>query len=59
MATGPNTIMDIDKDKAIAIISDIIHDHIKGKHKDKISKDLAAKIYDSLIGDTPTWYIHG
>jgi len=43
MATGPNTIMDIDKDKAIAIISDIIHDHIKGKHKDKISKDLAAR----------------
>lgn len=38
----------------IQIISDIIYDHLKGKHKDKLSKDLAEKILKEIKDDS--WF---
>ena len=38
----------LSKESKIEIISEIIHDHLKGKHKDKLSKELAYQILDSL-----------
>lgn len=32
----------------VDIISDIIHEHLKGKHKDKLSKELAEQILAEL-----------
>lgn len=32
----------------VDIIADIIYEHLKGKHKDKLSKDLAKKIVEEL-----------
>lgn len=32
----------------VDIISDIIYEHLKGKHKDKLSKDLAEEILKEL-----------
>ena len=44
----------------VQTISDIIYDHLKGKHKDKIATDLAEKIIDILELDEPeSWYTHG
>jgi hypothetical protein len=43
----------------VQTISDVIYDHVKGKHKDRISKDLAEKIIDALgLEDPEGWYIH-
>lgn len=40
----------------VQTISDVIYDHVKGKHKDKITKDLAEKIIDILeLDDKDTW----
>lgn len=51
----------ISKESQIEIISEIIHEHIKGKHKDALSKKLAEQIVDALHieEDAPSWYIHG
>lgn len=47
-------------DSKVDTISEIIHDHLKGKHKDKLSKDLAEKIINAIEDDqSPTWYEHG
>jgi hypothetical protein len=44
----------------VQTISDIIYDHIKGKHKDKIATQLAEEIIDALeLEEPPSWYIHG
>lgn len=44
----------------VQTISDVIYDHLKGKHKDKIAKQLAEEIIDVLDLDEPeTWYTHG
>lgn len=44
----------------VDIISEIIYDHIKGKHKDKLSKEIAEKIIEALdLDEPPTWYING
>lgn len=32
----------------VDIIAEIIHDHLKGKHKDKLSKELAEEILSEL-----------
>lgn len=42
----------------VDIISEIIYDHLKGKHKDKLSKDLAKQIVDALDEEPPSWYSH-
>jgi aspartate/glutamate racemase len=50
----------ISNESKIDTISEIIYDHLKGKHKDKLSKDLAKKIIDAIEDDqSPTWYEHG
>jgi hypothetical protein len=38
----------LSKESKVDIISDIIYDYIKGKHKDKIAKDLAEQILKEL-----------
>lgn len=38
----------LSKESKIDIISEIIYDHIKGKHKDKIAKELAEQILKEL-----------
>ena len=41
----------------VQTISDVIYDHVKGKHKDKISRDLAEQIIEILELDEPeSWY---
>lgn len=47
------------EDEKIQKISDIIYDHLKGKHKDLLSKKLAVQIIEALNDNPPTWYIHG
>ena len=55
-----NSISMISNESKIDTISEIIYDHLKGKHKDKLSKDLAKKIIDAIEDDqSPTWYEHG
>lgn len=50
----------LSKESQIEIISEIIYDYIKGKHKDRLSKDLAEQIIDALdLQEPPTWYVHG
>jgi hypothetical protein len=49
----------LSKESKIDIISEILHDHLKGKHKDKLSKDLAEQIIDALDEEPPSWYVHG
>lgn len=40
----------------VQTISDIIYESIKGKHKDKIARDLAEQIIEALDLDEPgTW----
>jgi hypothetical protein len=38
----------LSKEAKVDIISDVIYDYLKGKHKDKIAKDLAEKILYEL-----------
>jgi hypothetical protein len=38
----------LSKQSQIDIIAEIIHDHLKGKHKDKLSIDLATQIVEEL-----------
>jgi hypothetical protein len=40
-------------------IVDIIYDHLKGKHKDKIARQLAEEILEAIEDDIPIWYEHG
>lgn len=47
------------EDEKIEKISEIIHEHLKGKHKDLLSKNLAVQIIEALDNNPPTWYIHG
>lgn len=49
----------ISKESKIEIICDIIHDHLKGKHKDKLSAELALEIIEALDEEPPSWYAHG
>jgi hypothetical protein len=49
----------LSKEAKINIISDVIYDYLKGKHKDKIAKDLAEQIIDALDEEPPGWYTHG
>lgn len=48
----------LSKESKIDIISDIIYEHLKGKHKDKLSKKLAEEIIDALDEEPPSWYSH-
>lgn len=38
----------LSNESKIEIIADVIYDHLKGKHKDKLSKDLAKEIIEEL-----------
>lgn len=38
----------LSKESQIEIISDILHEHLKGKYKDKIAKELAEQILQEL-----------
>lgn len=38
----------LSKESKIEIISEIIHEHLKGKHKDKLSRELASLIIEEL-----------
>jgi aspartate/glutamate racemase len=49
----------LSNESKIDIISEIIYDHLKGKHKDKLSQDLAKQIIEALDEEPPTWYNHG
>jgi len=40
----------------LQIISDIIYDHLKGKHKDSLSKKLAEEILSEISDDTEKWF---
>lgn len=40
----------------VQVIADIIYDHLKGKHKDKLSKDLAKKILQEISDDPEMWF---
>lgn len=45
----PPIIVDmLSKESKIEIISEIIHEHLKGKHKDRLSKELALLIIEEL-----------
>jgi len=43
-------------DAKVQIIADVIYDHLKGKHKDKLSKDLAKKILQEISDDPDRWF---
>lgn len=50
----------LSKESQIEAIVEIIYDHLKGKHKEKLSKELAEQIIDALdLEESPSWYIHG
>lgn len=49
----------MDENRQIEIISDIVYEYIKSKHKDTQSKEIAKKIVEALRDEPPTWYIHG
>lgn len=49
----------LSRESKLDSIVDIIHDHLKGKHKDKLAKDLAEEILEAIDDDTPVWYEHG
>ncbi len=51
----------LSNESKIDIISEIIHEHLKGKHKDALSKKLAGDIIEALSLDEepPSWYTHG
>lgn len=40
----------------LQIIADIIYDHIKGKHKDKLSMELAQTILEEIADDPDKWF---
>jgi hypothetical protein len=40
----------------IQVIADIIHEHLKGKHKDRLSKELAEKILQEISDDNDRWF---
>lgn len=48
----------LSKESKIEIISEILHDHLKGKHKGKLSRDLALEIVEALDEEPPSWYSH-
>jgi predicted small metal-binding protein len=41
----------LSRQSQVDTIADIIYDHLKGKHKDKLSTELAEKIIDALNFD--------
>lgn len=49
----------LSKESKIDIIAEIIYDHLKGKHKDRLSKELAEEIIEALDEEPPSWYTHG
>jgi len=50
----------ISNESKIEIISEIIYEHLKGKHKDALSKKLAEDIIEAIDDEpTPSWYEHG
>lgn len=40
----------------LQIIADIIYDHLKGKHKDKLSMELAEDILREISDDPDKWF---
>lgn len=40
----------------LQIISDIIYDHIKGRYKEKLSKELAEEILAEISDDPDKWF---
>lgn len=51
----------LSNESKIDIISEIIYDHLKGKHKDQLSRKIAGEIVEALSIDEepPIWYTHG
>lgn len=55
-----NGFVMLSHESLVQVISDIIYDHLKGKHKDKLAKELAEEIiYELDLEEPPSWYIHG
>lgn len=48
----------LSNESKIDIISEILHEHLKGKHKDKLSRQLALEIIDALDEEPPSLYSH-
>jgi hypothetical protein len=43
----------------VQTISDIIYESLKGKHKEKIARDLAKEIIEALdLNEKDDWYIN-
>lgn len=40
----------------VQAIADIIYDHLKGKHKDKLSMELAEEILQEISDDPNKWF---
>lgn len=51
-----NGFVMLSHDAKVQIIADVIYDHLKGKHKDKLSKDLAKKILQEISDDPDRWF---
>jgi hypothetical protein len=49
----------LSRESKIDSIVEIIHDQLKGKHKDKLARQLAEEILDSIEDEAPLWYEHG
>jgi ribosomal protein S7 len=49
----------LSRESKIDSIVEIIYDQLKGKHKDRLAKQLAEEILDAIEDEAPTWYEHG
>jgi hypothetical protein len=48
----------LSRESKIDSIVEIIYDQLKGKHKDRLAKQLAEEILDAIEDEAPTWYEH-
>ena len=49
----------LSRESKIDSIVEIIYDQLKGKHKDRLAKQLAEEILDAIEDEATTWYEHG
>jgi ribosomal protein S7 len=49
----------LSRESKIDSIIEIIHDQIKGKHKDRLARKLAEELLEAIDDDAPSWYEHG
>jgi len=54
-----NGLAMLSRESKIDSIFEIIHDELKGKHKDRLARQLAEKILDAIEDEAPNWYEHG